>query len=226
MPLTATRKHSLTGMLCGLTRGRVCTRSTLRSARATDTTCALDGNNSTVVNGTDQASAFMAHAYDQPEVVAGVGIAAREIVSQANDVDSVVVAVGGGGLIAGIASWVRDEQTAVAAEPERCRSYNAAIAAGGPTEVEVGGVAASSLAAASIGEHTRHARRWIDRSVLVSDDPIVDTQKWLWVNIRLAVEPPAATTVASLMSGSYLPGPGEHVVAMLSGVNVDPSTVV
>ena len=169
---------------------------------------------------------FMAHAYDQPEVVAGQGTAAREIVSQAHDVDSVVVAVGGGGLIAGIASWVRDDQIVVAAEPERCRSYYAAIAAGGPTDVEVGGVAASSLAASSIGEHTWFARRWIDRSVLVSDDQIVDAQQWLWANARLAVEPAAATTVASLMSGSYKPEQGEHVVAMLSGANLDPSTVV
>ena len=169
--------------------------------------------------------AFMAHAYDQPEIVAGQGTAGKEIVIQADDVDTVVVAVGGGGLIAGIASWVRDNQMVVAAEPERCRSYNAAIAAGGPTDVEVGGVASSSLGASSIGQHAWFAKKWIDRSVLVDDDQIENAQKWLWANTRLAIEPAAATTVASLMSGSYLPESGEHVVAMISGANVDPSTV-
>ncbi|MCZ6737422.1 MAG: threonine/serine dehydratase [Actinobacteria bacterium] len=174
---------------------------------------------------TVESGAFQAHAYDQPEVVAGQGTAGREIMRQIEDVDSVLVAVGGGGLIGGVASWLRDEVRVVATEPEGCASLHAARKAGGPTVVEVGGVAASSLGAESIGEYAWHANRWIDDSVLVTDAEIIAAQTWLWQNARLAVEPAAATTVAALMSGVYRPEPGEHVVALISGANVNPGTL-
>ncbi len=169
--------------------------------------------------------AFMAHAYDQPEVVAGQGTAALEIAEQADDADTILVAVGGGGLIAGIASWCRDDMRVIATEPFKCASFNAARANGGPVSVEVGGVAASSLGAESIGEHAWYASRWVDDSVLMDDESIVAAQRWIWANVRLAVEPAAATTVAALTSGAYRPERGEHVVAMISGGNVDPGTV-
>ena len=172
-----------------------------------------------------QSGAFHAHAYDQPEVVAGQGTVAREITDQIDDVDSILVAVGGGGLIGGVASWCRDDVAVVAAEPEGCASLNAARSAGGPTKVEVGGVAASSLGAESIGDHAWYANRWIDESVLVSDEQIVDAQRWIWSNVKLAVEPAAATTVAALMGGAYRPGPGEHVVVLISGANLDPGAL-
>lgn len=170
--------------------------------------------------------AFMAHAYDQPEVVAGQGTVALEVGEQLDGVGSILVAVGGGGLIAGVASWCRDDVAVVSTEPERCASLNTARRHGGPTEVQVGGVAASSLGASSIGEHAWYANRWIDDSVLMADEDIVAAQRWMWANTRLAVEPAAATTVAALMSGVYVPEAGEHVVALLSGGNVDPATVV
>lgn len=172
-----------------------------------------------------ESSAFMAHAYDQAEVVAGQGTAALEITEQLAAVDSILVAVGGGGLIAGIASWCRGDVSVVATEPRRCASLNAARKHGGPTKVEVGGVAASALGASSIGEHAWYANRWIDESILTDDDRIVEAQRWLWRNVRLAVEPAAAVTVAALMSGEYRPGEGEHVVAMISGGNIDPGSV-
>lgn len=173
-----------------------------------------------------QGGAFMAHAYDQPEVVAGQGTAARELTDQVDDFDTVLVAVGGGGLIAGIASWCREDYRVVATEPFRCPSFNAARANGGPVRAQVGGVAASSLGSESIGDHAWYASRWVDHSVLIDDESIVAAQKWLWTEVKLAVEPAAATTVAALMSGAYRPEPGEHVVAMISGGNVDPGSVV
>ncbi|MFB3051425.1 MAG: pyridoxal-phosphate dependent enzyme, partial [Acidimicrobiia bacterium] len=117
------------------------------------------------------------------------------------------------------------EVRVVATEPEGCASLHAARDAGGPTVVEVGGVAASSLGAESIGEYAWHANRWIDDSVLVKDAEIIAAQTWIWQNVRLAVEPAAATTVAALMSGVYRPEPGEHVVALISGANVNPGTL-
>ncbi|HUG32248.1 MAG TPA: threonine/serine dehydratase [Acidimicrobiia bacterium] len=171
-----------------------------------------------------ETGAFQAHAYDQHQVVAGQGTLAREIEQQA-DIDTVLVAVGGGGLIGGIASWLRDRATVVAVEPDACRSFNAALEAGHPVEVEVSGVAASSLGARSIGEHPWMARQWIDSSVLVSDEDIVEAQSWLWSTARLAVEPAAATPLAALRTGTVTPEPGSRVVAVISGGNVDPGSV-
>lgn len=168
---------------------------------------------------------FRAHAYDQAEVLAGQGTVAREIMDQVPDADAIVVAVGGGGLIGGIASWCRSDVSVIAAEPRECASFNAALAAGRPVDVDVGGVAASSLGARSIGEHCWLARRWIDDSVLVDEDDIADAQRWLWSEFRLAVEPAAAVTVAALRIGAYRPVHGSRVVALLSGGNVDPSTI-
>lgn len=170
------------------------------------------------------SGAFLAHAYDQHPVVAGQGTLAREVEDQTG-VDVVIGAVGGGGLIGGIASWFRDGTTVVAAEPESCRSLHAALDAGHPLEVEVAGVAASSLGARTIGDICWAARHWIDMSVLVTDAEIVEAQKWLWSETRLVVEPAAATTIAALRSGAYTPPRGSHVVAVLSGGNVDPSNV-
>jgi threonine dehydratase len=141
-------------------------------------------------------------------------------------VDVILAAVGGGGLIGGIASWIRDRAVVVAVEPEHCRSFNAALDAGQPVEVEVAGIAASSLGARTFGRNPWAARDWIDRSVLVTDDDIVAAQRWLWAEARLAVEPAAAATVAALQTGAFEPEPGSRVVAVLSGGNVDPGTVV
>lgn len=164
------------------------------------------------------------HAYDQPEVVAGQGTLAQELDSQV-DADVVLVAVGGGGLIAGIASWYQRDTRVVAVEPEMCPALNAATEAGRPVEVEVGGVAASSLGARVIGEHAWQARSLIEESLLVREEAIVEAQRWLWEEVRLVVEPAAATTVAALRSGAYVPEKGARVVAVLSGGNVAPGSV-
>ncbi|HEX6298855.1 MAG TPA: threonine/serine dehydratase [Acidimicrobiia bacterium] len=171
-----------------------------------------------------ETGAFQAHAYDHPEVVAGQGTLAREIEMQV-PVDVVLCAVGGGGLIGGIASWFRQRTQVVAVEPELCRSFNAAVEAGHPVEVEVSGVASSSLGARAIGRNPWRARAWIDRSVLVSDDEIIDAQRWLWMETKLAVEPAAAAPLAALLTGRFQPEAGANVVVVLSGANVDLASV-
>lgn len=185
-----------------------------------------DGALSEALAWAEGSGAFQAHAYDQPEVVAGQGTAALEIMSQVPDVDAVLVAVGGGGLIGGIASWCREDVAVVATEPIGCPSMHAARQAGCPAHAPVGGVAASSLGAERIGDLAWLANRWIDDAVLVTDDQIIEAQRWMWRDIKLAVEPAAATTIAALRNGAYQPDPGSRVVAMISGANVDPATIV
>jgi threonine dehydratase len=169
--------------------------------------------------------AFQAHAYDQAGVVAGQATCGREILEDLPDADTVMVAVGGGGLIAGIASWIRDDARVVAVEPELCPSLYEARRAGEPVEVGIGGIAASSLGTYRIGEHCWDANRWIDDSVLVNDAQIADAQRWLWEICRVIAEPGAAVTIAALRSGAYQPSVGEQVVAVISGANTNPGSV-
>jgi threonine dehydratase len=166
------------------------------------------------------------HAYDQREVVAGQGTCGREIAEQVTDVDAVIVAVGGGGLIGGIASWVRDDAAVVAVESTGTATLHSARSAGRPVDVEVGGLAASSLGAGRIGRYAWAANRWIDESVLVDDDAIRTAQRWLWDTARLVVEPGAATTIAALLSGAWAPPESSHVVAVVCGANTDPAEVL
>ncbi len=163
---------------------------------------------------------FVAHAYDQPEVMAGQGTVALEIGQQVGGVSTVLVAVGGGGLIGGTASWFRGEVAVIGVESELCPTLYAARAHGAPTEVEVGGIAASSLGARKLGEHPWSANQWISSSVLVSDSSLVAAQEWLWEQCRLWVEPASVTTIAALRDGNVRPAPGEAVVAVLSGANL------
>ena len=174
----------------------------------------------------DDTGAFEAHAYDQAEVVAGQGTIGPELEGQVPDTETVLVAVGGGGLIAGLANWFRGDRRLVAVEPELCPGFHEAREAGGPVEAPVGGIAASSLGARTIGNLAWEASRWVDASVLVGEDDIVEAQRWLWRQARLVVEPAGATPIAALLSGAYPPSPGEHVVALLSGANTDPAEVV
>lgn len=171
-----------------------------------------------------ETGAVEAHAFDQPEVVAGQGTLGLEIMDQVPDVSTVMVAVGGGGLIAGIAGWSRGEVSVVGVEPELCPTLHAARLAGSPVEVEVGGVAASSLGASMIGEQTWLSNRWIAESRLVSDAAILEAQAWLWETCRVLAEPGACTSIAALLTGMYSPEPGERVVVVISGANTGPVT--
>ena len=137
-----------------------------------------------------------------------------------------LVAVGGGGLIAGIAAWFRGEVRVVAVEPEASRCLDAALEAGAPVEVPVGGIAADSLGTRRVGEIAFGvARAHVDHVVLVSDDAIREAQRAIWRDLRLVAEPGGAAALASLTSGAYLPAPGERVVVVLCGANCDPATV-
>ena len=169
------------------------------------------------------SGAFMAHAYDDAYVMAGQGTCAVEIAAQVPEVDTVLVAVGGGGLIGGIASWLRSDAKVIAVEPALCPSFNSALANGAPTDVEVGGVAASSLGAARIGDFPWLARQWIDDSILVGDEEILGAQRWLWENARVLAETSASVPLAALLTGAYVPEQGETVVAVVSGANTDPA---
>lgn len=167
--------------------------------------------------------ALFAHAYDQPEVVAGQGTCARELEGQCPDVETVLVAVGGGGLIGGTATWFQGRVRVVSVESERTPTLAAALRAGQPVDVEVGGVAADSLGARRIGEQGfEAARRWVDRAILVSDDAILAAQKALWDEVKVLCEPGSAAPLAALLTGAYVPEPDERVAVVVCGGNLDP----
>jgi threonine dehydratase len=166
-----------------------------------------------------EAGAHELHAYDQPGVVAGQGTCAREIMEQVPDADAIVVAVGGGGLIAGIASWARDAVDVVGVESEGCPTLHAAREAGQPVDVSIGGIVASALGASRLGDHAWKANEWIDESILVSDGDIVKAQRWLWETCRVLAEPAACAPIAAMSTGALVAADGQHVVVVISGAN-------
>ncbi|MBA2676545.1 threonine/serine dehydratase [Ramlibacter sp.] len=174
-----------------------------------------------------QTGALLAHAYDQPEVVAGAGTVAREIEAQGGRLpDSVLVSVGGGGLIAGIASWFEGRARVVALEPERAPTLYQARAAGEPVDVAVSGVAADALGAKRIGNIAwTVTQQHVKDALLLPDAAIRDAQLWLWKQMKLAVEPAAALGLAALHSGAWKPRADETVCLLLCGANLDPSTL-
>nr|WP_315187283.1 threonine/serine dehydratase [uncultured Albidiferax sp.] len=170
--------------------------------------------------------ALLTHAYDQPEVLAGAGTLAAEIEAQGGVPDSVLVSVGGGGLIGGIAAWFGQRSRVVALEPERAPTLHSARQAGEPVDVAVGGIAADSLGAKRIGQlGWEVTQRHVQDALLLSDEAILAAQRWLWKELRLAVEPGAALGLAALQSGAYRPRADEKVALILCGGNVDPSTL-
>jgi threonine dehydratase len=170
--------------------------------------------------------ALLVHPYDHADTVAGQGTMAHELASQAPEADTVLVAVGGGGLIAGVASWYRGAVKVVSVEPETIPAMERALAAGAPVEVEVSGLAADSLGARRIGAVPfACAAPFVHDAVLVSDDDIRAAQRELWDVARLAAEPGGAAAYAALVSGAYRPAPGERVVAVVCGSNVELTTL-
>jgi threonine dehydratase len=174
-----------------------------------------------------QTGALMTHAYDQVEVVAGAGTLAREIERQAGSVpDAVLVSVGGGGLIGGVAAWFAGRCAVVAVEPEGAPTLRRALEAGRPVDVAVGGIAADALGARRIGEVMwGSARRYVSNAHLLPDTAIADAQRWLWSAFKLAVEPAAALPLAALRTGLHVPAAGERVCLVVCGANFDPSTL-
>jgi threonine dehydratase len=170
--------------------------------------------------------ALLTHAYDQPEVVAGAGTLAREIEEQAGRPDTVLVSVGGGGLIAGIAGWFEGAARVVALEPELAPTLYDARKAGAPVDVAVSGIAADSLGARRIGAIAWEVtQRHVADALLLPDATIRTGQSWLWKQMKLAVEPAAALGLAALQSGAYRPARQERVCLVICGANADPATL-
>ncbi|WP_256330336.1 threonine/serine dehydratase [Variovorax sp. YR216] len=173
-----------------------------------------------------ETGALLTHAYDQPEVVAGAGTLGLEIEQQGGTPDSVLVSVGGGGLIGGLAAWFEARARVVALEPERAPTLFEARRAGEPVDVEVGGIAADSLGARRIGSIAWDiAQRHMPEALLLTDEAIRSAQLWLWKELKLAVEPAAALPLAALQSGTYVPRDGEKLCLIVCGANVDPATL-
>jgi threonine dehydratase len=171
------------------------------------------------------SGAVYCHAYDQPEMAAGQGTLALELLDQVPDgLDTVIVAVGGGGLMAGVAAAVEGLARVVAVEPVTIPTLHEALAHGGPVDVAVSGVAADSLGARRAGDigYAVAVRTGV-RSVLVDDEDIVVARRALWGYHRIVVEHGAAAAYAALTSGAYAPATGERVAVILCGGNTDPS---
>ena len=173
-----------------------------------------------------QTGALLAHAYDQPEVLVGAGTLAFEIEAQGGLPNSVLVSVGGGGLIGGIATWFEQRSRVVALEPELAATLFKAREAGQPVDVSVSGIAADSLGAKRIGALAWDATQaHVRDALLLSDESTRAAQLWLWKELRLAVEPAAALPLAALQSQQYSPRADEKVCLIICGANLDPATL-
>ncbi|MFD3401869.1 threonine/serine dehydratase [Kribbella sp. NPDC058693] len=174
-----------------------------------------------------ESGALLVHAYDQPEVVVGQGTVGLELLEQAGMFDTVLVAVGGGGLIAGIATAIGDNAQVVGVEPVLASAMHRALRAGQPTDGPVAGVAADSLGARRLGDLAFTAVQGHHvQSVLVEDEAIAAARKQLWQDYHLATEHGGATAYAALLSSAYKPAAGERVVVVVCGSNTDPSTLI
>jgi threonine dehydratase len=169
-----------------------------------------------------QSGALEVHAFDQIETLLGQGTVGLEIEADSPGVDTLLVAVGGGGLIGGIAAWFDDRVRIVGVEPRAAPTLYRALEAGQPIDAEAGGVAADSLAPRRVGELMFPlAQRYVDQVVLVEDEDIVQAQRALWRTLRVASEPGGAAAMAALLSARYVPRPDERVGVVVCGGNTD-----
>ena len=193
------------------------------------------GANLTIVPGTyadalaaalayeTETGAMQIHAYDAMPTVAGQGSTMLEWEAQGLKADTVLIAVGGGGLIAGAMAWLQGRRKVVSVEPETSCALKAGLAAGCPVDVEISGIAANALGARRIGQICFDlAQDQTIEAVTVSDQAIVAAQRLLWQNLRQFVEPAGATALAALICGAYLPAKGERVGILICGANPAP----
>jgi threonine dehydratase len=174
----------------------------------------------------EETGALVMHAYDQPEVVAGQGTIGAELSEQVPDADTVLVAIGGGGLIGGIGAWYEGRTRVVGVEPETSTCMTSALEAGEPVDVDYSGYAADSLGTKRAGEIAfAVVSRHVERVVLVSDDAIREAQRRLWNEVRVFAEPGGAAALAALLSGASPAEPDEHVVVLVCGANGDLSAI-
>jgi threonine dehydratase len=165
------------------------------------------------------SGALPIHAYDQRETMLGQGTVGLEFEEQA-PITTLMVAVGGGGLIAGIAAWFGGRIKIIAVEPEKAPTLTRALEAGHPVDAEAGGIAADSLAPRRVGELVFPIiSRHVKHTVLVSDDAILDAQRRLWTTLRVVAEPGGAAALAALTSGAYVPSASERVGVLICGGN-------
>lgn len=173
-----------------------------------------------------ETGALLTHAYDQSEVLVGAGTLALEIEQQGGVPDSVLVSVGGGGLIGGVASWFEARSRVVALEPEGAPTLYRARLAGQPVDVAVSGIAADSLGAQRIGKLAWIATQaHVRDALLLPDESIRAAQLWLWNELKLAVEPAAALPLAALQSSRYAARADEKVCLIVCGANLDPASL-
>ncbi|WP_026554769.1 threonine/serine dehydratase [Arthrobacter sp. 35W] len=174
-----------------------------------------------------ETGGFQIHAYDGLPTLTGQGTLGREIEQQVPDADAIVVAVGGGGLMGGIASWWAGRADIIAVEPVGCPTLHSALAAGEPVDIAVSGLAADSLGAKRIGTGGFAAAvNAAATSVLVTPEDILAARKFLWDQLRIVAEPGGAAALAAVLSGVYVPQPGSKTVVVVCGANTDPSDLV
>jgi len=167
-----------------------------------------------------QAGAMPVHAFDQEETILGQGTVGMEMDERAPPIDSLLVSVGGGGLIAGIAAWYASRIKIVGVEPFVSPTLTKALAAGHPTDAETGGLASDSLAPRRVGERVFPiVKDHVHSVVLVADNAIVECQRALWHVLRIVAEPGGAAALAAVLSGAYKPAIGERIGVIISGGN-------
>ncbi len=172
----------------------------------------------------ESSGAMSVHAFDQRETLLGQGTLALELAGQAGDIDTVLVPVGGGGLIAGIASWFAGTARVIGVEPDGAPTLTRARAEGRPADAPAGSVAADALAPRRVGDLVFPiTQSYVEDVVLVDDASILAAQRALWQAVRIAAEPAASVGIAALLTGAYKPAPGEHVAVVISGANLSPS---
>jgi threonine dehydratase len=173
-----------------------------------------------------ETGALMVHPFDHAAVVAGQGTLAAELEDQVPDLDTVLVAVGGGGLIGGIAAWYTGRVRIVAVEPEGSPSLARARQEGRPVDIQTGGLAADSLGCRRVGLLGFDlAQRFVERSLVVPENAIRQAQRLLWEELRIVAEPGGAVALAALLDGAYVPARGERVGVIVCGGNADPASL-
>jgi threonine dehydratase len=169
-----------------------------------------------------ESGALSIHAFDQLETLIGQGTLGMEFETQARDLDTILVAVGGGGLIGGILAWFERRVRIVGVEPFTAPTLTEALKAGHPVDAPVGGVAVDSLAPRRVGALVFPiVQSHLDRVVLVTDDAIRRAQRVLWDSLRIAAEPGGVTALSALLSGAYHPASHERIGVVISGGNTD-----
>jgi threonine dehydratase len=167
-----------------------------------------------------KSGALQVHAFDQRETLLGQGTLGLELESQAPAIDTVLVGVGGGGLIGGIAAWYAGRTRIVGVEPAGAPTLTAAREAGRPVDAATGSIAADSLAPRRVGDLMFPiAEAYVERVALVSDAAILRAQRTLWDGLRIVAEPGGAAAFAALLDGVYQPATGERVAVIVSGAN-------